>query len=144
MSAIANSEAVSSGERWTGVIISSLVVLFLIFDAVIKLVPLEVVTVTMDGLGYPSNLAGTLGVLTLICTAFYAVPRTSVLGAILLTAYLGGAVATHLRIGSPLFTHTLFGVYLGLLAWGGLFCATADCVILFPSCGDRLPCPRSD
>jgi sorbitol-specific phosphotransferase system component IIC len=120
MSAIANSEAVSSGERWTGVIISSLVVLFLIFDAVIKLVPLEVVTVTMDGLGYLSNLAGTLGVLTLICTAFYAVPRTSVLGAILLTAYLGGAVATHLR-RSPLFTHTLFGVYLGLLAWGGLF-----------------------
>lgn len=121
MSAITNSDSVSSGERWAGLIMSGLVVLFLLFDAAIKLVPLEVVTTTMTALGYPAELARTLGILTLICTVLYAVPRTSVLGAILLTAYLGGAIATHVRIGSPLFSHTLFGVYLGLLAWGGLF-----------------------
>ena len=59
--------------------------------------------------------------LTLLCTILYAIPRTSVLGAILLSAYLGGAVATHFRVGSPLFTHILFGVYLGLMVWGGLY-----------------------
>jgi hypothetical protein len=62
-----------------------------------------------------------LGILTLVSTVLYALPRTSVLGAILLTGYLGGAIATHLRIGSPLFTHILFGVYLGLMVWGGLY-----------------------
>jgi hypothetical protein len=62
-----------------------------------------------------------LGVIGLVSTALYALPRTSVLGAILLTGYMGGAIATHLRIGSPLFSHTLFGVYLGVLLWGGLW-----------------------
>jgi hypothetical protein len=102
---------------------SGLVVAFLIFDGVIKLMALPVVTETMDQLGYSANadLARGLGVLTLVCAGLYAVPRTSILGAILLTGLLGGAMATHLRVGSPLFTHLLFGLYLGLLAWGGLF-----------------------
>ena len=66
-------------------------------------------------------MARILGILTLVCTALYAYPRTSVLGAILLTGYLGGAMATHFRVGSPLFSHLLFGLYLGLMVWGGLY-----------------------
>jgi hypothetical protein len=107
--------------RWIGFSLSGLVILFLLLDAAMKLVPLDVVTEASAQLGLPAHLARPLGVILLVCTLLYAVPRTSVLGAILLTAYLGGAVATHLRIGSPLFTHTLFGVYLGLAIWGGLY-----------------------
>ena len=106
-----------------GRVLSGVLVAFLVFDAAIKLVPLQVVTETMVALGYPADpgLARLLGVLTLLCTLLYVIPRTSVLGAILLTGYLGGAMATHLRAGSPLFTHLLFGFYLGVIAWGGLW-----------------------
>ena len=106
-----------------GAVLSGLVVLFLILDSLIKLVPLAVVTETLVALGYPpsENIARGLGLLTLACVALYVVPRTSLLGAVLLTGYLGGAMATHLRIGSPVFTHLLFGLYLGLLIWGGLW-----------------------
>lgn len=108
---------------WIGRAMSAIVILFLVFDGAIKLVPIPIVTETMGQLGYPPSegIARLLGVLTLLCTILYAIPRTSVLGAILLTGYLGGAMATHLRVGSPLFSHLLFGLYLGLLAWGGLY-----------------------
>ena len=108
---------------WTGRVLSGLVILFLAVDGAMKLVPIAPVTEAMIQLGYPASpdLARGLGVLTLICTALYAFPRTSVLGAILLTGYMGGAMATHLRIGSPLFSHLLFGFYIGLMAWGGLY-----------------------
>jgi hypothetical protein len=114
---------VSNAARWTGRAMSSLVILFMLFDAGIKLLPLQVVTETMDKMGYGSsdNLARGLGLITIVCTALYAVPPTSILGAILLTGYLGGAIASHMRIDSPLFTHTLFGLYLGLMVWGGLW-----------------------
>ena len=113
----------SRGALWAGRIMSGLVVAFLIFDGVIKLMALPIVTETMDQLGYGAsmNLARGLGILTLVCAGLYAVPRTSILGAILLTGLLGGAMATHLRVGSPLFTHLFFGLYLGLLAWAGLY-----------------------
>ena len=117
----AASTEVSSGALWTGRVMSGIVVLFLVFDGVIKLVPLAPVTETLAQLGYPTDIAQGLGVLTLICTVLYAIPRTSVLGAILLTGLFGGAMATHLRVGSPVFSHLLFGGYLGLLAWGGLY-----------------------
>jgi len=113
--------AISNGALWTGRVLSGLVIAFLLFDGAIKLVPLQVVHDTMATLGLPSDLARTLGVLTLACTILYAWPRTAILGAILLTGYLGGAIAIHLRIGNPMFSHTLFGVYLGLMAWGGLY-----------------------
>lgn len=106
---------------WTGRILSGLVVVFLLFDGAIKLIPLDVVIETSRQLGIPPNLAFTLGVLTLLGTVLYAYPKTAVLGAILLTGYLGGAIYVHIRAGSPLFTHTLFGVYLGILLWGGLY-----------------------
>ncbi len=124
----------SRGMLWTGRIFSALVVLFLIFDSVIKLVPLPIVPETMRELGYPSTveMARGLGVLLLICTALYVWPRTALLGAVLLTGYLGGAIATHLRVGSPLFSHLFFGVYLGLLIWGGLYLRDAEVRALFP------------
>ena len=114
---------ISRGALWTGRIMSGLVILFLLVDGAIKLVPLDIVTETSAQLGLPATaaMARTLGILTIVSTLLYAIPRTSVLGAILLTGYLGGAIATHLRVDSPLFSHTLFGFYLGLLVWGGLF-----------------------
>ena len=111
-----------------------LVILFLLFDGAIKLVPWPIVTETMDKMGYgPSeSLARSLGLITIVCTALYAVPPTSILGAILLTGYLGGAMASHVRIGSPLFTHTLFGLYLGLMVWGGLWLRDRNLRSLLP------------
>jgi hypothetical protein len=113
--------SVSKAALWTGRVLSGVVILFLLFDGAIKLVPLEIVIETSAQLGIPPEMARTLGVLTLGCTILYAIPRTSVLGAILLTGYIGGTIYTHLRVGSPLFTHTLFGVYLALMIWGGLW-----------------------
>ena len=112
---------VSGKKRWAGIVISALPSLFLFVDAVMKLMkPAPVVEATVK-LGYPESLILPLGVVLLICTILYVVPRTSVLGAILLTGYLGGAVATHVRIGDPLFTHVLFPVYLGVMIWLGLY-----------------------
>jgi hypothetical protein len=115
--------AATRRETIAGWIVSGLVILFLVMDALMKLVPLQVVSDTMKTLGWPTDPALTrlLGVLTLVPTLLYAWRRTALIGAILLTAYLGGAVATHVRIGSPLFSHVLFGVYLGLMLWGGLY-----------------------
>lgn len=110
-----------TGTLWTGRVLSALTVLFLLFDGAIKVLELQVVHDTMAQLGYPPGLGFGLGVLTLAIAILYAVPRTAILGAILLTGLLGGAIATHLRVGSPVFSHLLFGVYLGLLAWGGLW-----------------------
>lgn len=114
---------VSAAAMWVGRILSGLVIVFLLMDGVIKLVPVAAVTDTMRQLGYSGSVdqARGLGVLTLLCGVLYAVPRTSVLGAILLTGLLGGAIATHLRVDSPLFSHLLFGLYIGLMAWAGLY-----------------------
>jgi hypothetical protein len=110
-------------DKTIGWVLSGLLILFLIMDLTMKFAMLRPVVDTSLQLGWPAD-AGTvrtLATMLLIATALYAWPRTAVLGAILLTGYLGGAVATHVRIGSPLFTHVLFGVYLGLFAWGGLW-----------------------
>ena len=123
MPTIAEKAPVSKPALWLGRVLSGLVILFLLFDGAIKLVPWPVVTETMDRIGYGSSetLARSLGIITIVCTVLYAIPPTSILGAILLTGYLGGAMASHLRIGSPLFSHILFGFYLGLMLWGGLW-----------------------
>jgi hypothetical protein len=115
--------SISTAARWSGRVLSGLVILFLLLDGGMKLLPLQIVTETMDKMGYGAsdNLARSLGLITIVCTLLYAVPPTSILGAILLTGYLGGAIASHVRIDSPLFTHTLFGLYLGLMLWGGLW-----------------------
>ena len=113
----------SKPARWAGRALSGLVIVFLMLDGAIKLVPWPVVTETLERMGYGSSesLARSLGAITIICTVLYAIPRTSILGAILLTGYLGGAMASHVRIDSPLFTHTLFGLYIGLMLWCGLW-----------------------
>ncbi|MDX8500466.1 DoxX family protein [Mesorhizobium sp. VK4C] len=125
---------VSNGALWTGRALSAIVVLFMIFDGVIKLPPLSIVTETMAELGWPAdpNIARLIGIIGLILIVLYALPRTSVLGAILLTAYMGGAISTHVRIGNPLFSHTLFGVYLGVILWGGLYLRDARVRALIP------------
>lgn len=114
---------ISPAARWTSLVLSGIAILFLVFDGAIKLIPIAPVTDSMRQLGFDvtDELARALGVLTLACTILYAIPPTSLLGAILLTGYLGGAMATHLRVGSPLFTHLLFGFYLGLTVWGRLW-----------------------
>jgi hypothetical protein len=117
---------------WTGRILSGLVVAFLLFDGVIKLIPLDVVIETSRQLGIPTDIAFTLGVLTLLGAALYAYPKTALLGAVLLTGYLGGAIYVHVRAGSPLFSHTLFGVYLGILLWGGLYLRDERLRLIFP------------
>jgi hypothetical protein len=120
--------------KWVGYTMSGLVIAFLLFDGSMKLVPFDIVIKATAELGYPASAAFArgLGVLILICTALYALPRTAVLGAVLLTGYMGGAVASHLRAGSPLFTHVLFGVYLALLVWGGLYLRDARVRALLP------------
>ena len=104
----------------TGAVVTAVPVLFLLFDSVIKLVAIRPVVESFTALGWPVGLSLSVGLIELACIALYLVPQTAVLGAILLTGYLGGAVATHVRIGSPLLTHQLFPVYVALLLWGGL------------------------
>ena len=110
---------VSTKALWAGRIISALPILFLLMDAIGKFVRPEPVVTGTIALGYNENVILPLGIVLLVSTILYAVPQTSILGAILLTGYLGGAVATHVRIGNPLFTHLLFPVYLGILVWLG-------------------------
>jgi hypothetical protein len=111
------------GIVWTGRILTGLVVLFLLLDSAMKLLPLQVVIDTTKDLGWPTDptTLRALGVVLIVSALLYAYRPSSILGAILITAYLGGAVATHARIGSPLFSHTLFGVYVGVATWAGLW-----------------------
>ena len=119
----AEKTSTSTKTLWAGRIMSGFVVLFLLVDAGFKLIrPLPAPAVEAFGkLGYPVEFAGGIGILLLACVAVYLIPRTSVLGAILLTGYLGGAVASHVRVGDPWFSHALFPVYIGLLVWGGIY-----------------------
>jgi len=118
--------------KWTGFVLSGLVVAFMAMDITMKLMQLPIVAETSRQLGWGPETGLPLGVTLLVCTVLYAAPQTSVLGAVLLTGYLGGAVATHVRIGSPLFSHVLFGVYLGVILWAGLWCRDARLRALFP------------
>ena len=114
-------KAVSRRRLWTGRVLAGLAIAFLVFDAVIKLIPIQPVIDAMAHLGYPIGLAPVIGILGLVGVALYAIPRTSILGAIFLTAFLGGATASQVRIGEPLFTHVLFPSYIAALLWGGLW-----------------------
>jgi hypothetical protein len=106
---------------WTGRVLSGLAVLFLLFDAGVKVLQHPMAVQGTVELGYPQDVLVTLGIVQLVCLALYLIPRTAVLGAILWTGYLGGAVATHVRIGHPLFSHVLFPVYVAALLWVGLW-----------------------
>jgi hypothetical protein len=108
---------VSAPRTWTARLTSGVVVLFLLFSATMKFLPVPEVEQSFQQLGLPLSLRTGIGLLELGCTILYAVPRTRFLGAVLLTGYLGGAIVTHLRVGSPLFSHTLFPVWIGALLW---------------------------
>jgi len=111
----------SKPQLWAGRILTGLPALFLLMDAVMKFVqPKEVVDATVQ-LGYGASAILPLGITLLFSLILYLYPRTSILGAILLTGYLGGAVATHVRIDNPLFSHVLFPVYIGIMLWAGLY-----------------------
>ena len=117
---------------WLGWVLSGLAIAFLVMDGMMKLLMLDIVISSTIELGYPVESIRIIGTIVLVATLLYAVPRTAMLGAVLLTALLGGAVATHLRIFSPLFSHILFGVYLGLFVWGGLWLRDARVRALLP------------
>lgn len=111
----------SKKSLWAGRLSSALAILFLLFDSAGKLLkPAPVVEGTVQ-LGYPESAILGIGIVELVCLSLYVIPRTSIFGAVLLTGFLGGAVATHVRLGNPLFSHILFPVYIGALVWGGLF-----------------------
>ena len=117
-------ERSGAGRRiWAGRILSGIAIAALALDAGGKLFAPAAMIANSPPLGLPSDTGfhQLLGAILAACVALYAWPRTSVLGAILLTGYLGGAIATHLRVGSPLFSHTLFGVYVGIVVWIGLY-----------------------
>ena len=117
----ASDSAPSTAARWTGWILTGLVVVFFTIDGTLKLLEHEEAMRATQQIGFPAQVVSGLGLTTLAIVALYLYPRTAVLGAILMTGLLGGAVAAHLRIGSPLFTHVLFGVYVGVVAWLALF-----------------------
>ncbi|MFL5545377.1 MAG: DoxX family protein [Gemmatimonadaceae bacterium] len=111
----------SKGRLWTGRILSGLSAAFMLFDAVIHIMKPAVVVTAFEQLGFPISASATIAIIELICVILYLIPRTSVLGAILLTGYLGGAIAVQVRIGAPLFSTTLFPIYVALFLWGGLY-----------------------
>lgn len=111
---------VSKTTLWIGRIVSGLVVFFFLFDGVMKLFQPDPVIEATIKLGYPVNVIVPLGVVLISCTLLYAIPQSAVLGAILLTGYLGGAVASHVRAGDDWFP-ILFPVAFGVLVWGGLY-----------------------
>ena len=113
----------ATGMIWVGRVLSGLAIAFFVMDGTMKLIQPQFVIDATRGIEWPADSAtlGVLGFLLLGSTLFYCIPRTAMLGAILLTGYLGGAVASHARVGDSLFSHDLFGVYLGLLVWGGLW-----------------------
>jgi hypothetical protein len=106
---------------WIGWIMSGIVVLFLLFDGITKLIMIDPVVDATIRIGFPLDVIRPLGIVCLACAILYAIPRTSILGAILLTGFLGGAVASKVRLEDPLFSQVLFGVYVGVLAWAGLY-----------------------
>lgn len=116
-----SAETTSKAIAWTGRVLTGLFAAFMVMDTGIKLARLPVVAQTLGQLGYPPEQGLAIGIIEAICLALYLWPRTAVLGAILFTAVMGGAIASHMRLNDPLVSHTLFGVWLGLLMWGGLW-----------------------
>jgi hypothetical protein len=114
-------QSVSKKRVWTGRILTALAVLFMLFDSITKLLRVDAVVKASAQLGFTPEDISVIGSILLICVIVYVIPRTSILGAILLTGYFGGAVATNLRMGTPLFSNILFPVYFGIIVWAGLF-----------------------
>jgi len=122
----------SKAMRFTGYALTGAFSLFMLFDVGIKLIRHPMVEETMRQLGFPGGLGFPIGVIEAICLVLYLVPRTAALGAVLLMGVFGGGIAIHLRQADPLFSHVLFGVYLGLFMWGGLWLRSGDLRNVFP------------
>ncbi len=116
----ATKQANSTKALWTGRILSGIAIVFMLFDSVTKILRVDEVVKASAQFGYPISLLSTIGIILLGCLIVYVIPRTSVLGALLITGYLGGAVEANLRVGTPLFSNALFPVYFAVLVWGGL------------------------
>jgi hypothetical protein len=129
----------STAKIWAGRAISGLVVAFLLFDGVVKFfmdkLPSEALE-AITALQWPMELMPTVGTILLGCTLLYIIPRTAVIGAVLLTGYLGGAIASHVRVSNPLFSHTLFPIYVAVLMWLGLFLRDGRLGILIKGSND--------
>jgi hypothetical protein len=121
LTATLTATAPSKAKVWTGRVMAGIVILFMLMDSVFKFITNEQVTEGATSLGFQLHHLPIMGTLGLFSIILYIIPRTEVLGAILLTGYWGGAIATHVRLDNPLFTHILFPVYLGALAWGALY-----------------------
>ena len=104
-----------------GRVMSGIISALLILDGTVKLLQVKAVVEGSAQLGYPVEVMPAIGVTLLACVALYMIPRTSVFGALLLTGYLGGAIATHVRVQNPLFSHILFPIYVAIVVWGGLY-----------------------
>ncbi len=131
MQAEIQSAAPAKGLLWTGRILSVLAALFMLFDGVGHLLKPAPVVQAFAQLEFPLRLSVCLGVIQLICVALYIVPRTAVLGAVLLTGYLGGAVAIHMRVGNPVF-ECIFPIIIGIFFWAGLLLRDVQLRALFP------------
>ncbi|WP_421931100.1 DoxX family protein [Phenylobacterium sp.] len=127
-----SAETTSKAMVWTGRVLTGLFAAFMVMDTGIKLVRLPVVAQTLTQLGYPPEQGLAIGIIEAVCLALYLWPRTAVLGAILFTAVMGGAIASHMRLNDPLVSHTLFGVWLGLVMWGGLWLRDARLRTMIP------------
>jgi hypothetical protein len=123
---------IPASHLWTGRVLTAIPILFLTFDGASKVMNVAPVREAMAQLGYSPDAGVGIGIILLACVALYAIPRTAVLGAILLTGYLGGAIATHVRVGNPLFSHTLFPIYIAAIVWGGLYLRDARLRALVP------------
>ena len=120
---------------WIGRVLSGLAIAFLLFDATIKFFMDKLPPEALEAgaaLQWPIEKMPMVGTILLICTMLYAIPRSALLGAILLTGYLGGAIASHVRVGNPLFTHTLFPIYIAIFVWLGLYLRDAKLRSIFP------------
>jgi hypothetical protein len=121
MNAVAQNFSVANTRLVAGYVLTALVGLFLTFDTVMKVLKLAPAMQGTTGLGYPAATVRWIGMIELACVVFYLVPRTSVLGALLLTGYLGGAIASNVRVGNPLLSHTFFPIYVAAMLWGGVY-----------------------
>lgn len=125
-------QSISRGRLWTGRILSIIAILFMLFDSITKLMKTAIVVESTEQLGYAEHHIVAIGILGLVSTLLYAIPRTSAFGAVLLTGYLGGAIATNMRLDLSLFGNVLFPVYLAVLIWGGIWLRDEAVSRLFP------------
>jgi hypothetical protein len=128
----AQAGSISKKSLWAGRITTGFIVAFLLFDAVIHLMKPAPVVEAFAKLGFPIRLAVPLGLIELVCVLLYVIPRSSILGAILLTGYLGGAIAIQLPTGNSLFGEVLFPVYIGVILWGGIYLRDERLRMLIP------------